>query len=201
MDFNERFIHFFQKTLAQIEKELNLSNSYIANFRDGKIKKPKKLVFALKNRGLNPDYFLYGEGEPEDKPGSETEQPGGRLVPFLDQAASAGGGKELLDGSVSWYIYLPRITDHAELRAIRVSGDSMTPTLHDGDVVICELSGWNGDGIYVIRTHEFAFVKRIVLQPDGFRVISDNKNYPPYTIRDGEETMLVGKVRFAISKM
>jgi phage repressor protein C with HTH and peptisase S24 domain len=70
----------------------------------------------------------------------------------------------------------------------------MEPTLHDGDLVVCDGGGWDGDGIYVLKTFETAYVKRVLFTPQGYKVISDNKMYPDYT-GSAEELSIVGKVR------
>jgi phage repressor protein C with HTH and peptisase S24 domain len=63
--------------------------------------------------------------------------------------------------------------------------------------VVCDGGGWDGDGIYVIKTEDKAFVKRVVFTPDGYQIISDNKMYPTYGARN-ENMAIVGKVRAAV---
>ena len=73
----------------------------------------------------------------------------------------------------------------------------MDPTLHDGDLVVCDGGGWDGDGIYVIKTSEEAFIKRVVSTSRGYQVISDNKTYPSYG-ESKQDITIVGKVRAAL---
>jgi phage repressor protein C with HTH and peptisase S24 domain len=70
----------------------------------------------------------------------------------------------------------------------------MEPTLHDGDLAVCDGGGWDGDGIYVLKTFETLYVKRVQLGPSGYRVISDNKMYESF-IESVESLSVVGKVR------
>lgn len=126
----------------------------------------------------------------------------GLLIPYLDQPVSAGFGQELLNKEDNdRYICIPDTGGKKDLKALTVKGDSMEPTLKNGDIVVCDTGGWDGDGVYVIKTHEFAFVKRVVLQPEGYQVISDNKMYPPYQVPVSEDTVIVGKVYCAVVKM
>ena len=208
MDLFERLLDYFGMSAKKAEERLGLSNGYINKCKKGIIKTPAKIISAIRQQGLNPNYFLTGEGSPELAPTQQqhiktiTESVAGRFIPFLDQKASAGSGKELLDvDSCDRFICIPDSAAREDMYAIKVEGDSMYPTLKNGDVVVCEVAGWHGDGIYVIKTREFAFVKRVILQPDGYQVISDNALYPPYQVSPNEDTFIVGKVCYAIVQM
>jgi phage repressor protein C with HTH and peptisase S24 domain len=63
-------------------------------------------------------------------------------------------------------------------------------------MVVCDGGGWDGDGIYVIKTSDEAFVKRVVSTSKGYQVISDNQAYPSYG-ESKEDVAVVGKVRAA----
>lgn len=160
--------------------------------------------------GISINWLLTGEGEMFTTPKEAfrspmkimTESPEGRIIPYLDQPVSAGFGETLLsDEGKDRYICIPDTGGKKDLKALRVKGDSMDPTLKDGDIVVCDTGGWDGDGVYVIKTHEFAFVKRVVLQPEGYKVISDNEKYPPYQVPVSEDTVIIGKVYCAVIRM
>ena len=52
------------------------------------------------------------------------------------------------------------------LEGIRVSGDSMEPTLFDGDVVLIDRNDFvPKDGVYVLRIEDSLFVKRLMRLP------------------------------------
>ncbi|MDR2020504.1 MAG: hypothetical protein LBQ14_07045 [Treponema sp.] len=124
----------------------------------------------------------------------------GIIIPFLgDQKVSAGYGAELEEEDrPSRYFRVPAYLGHyPNLATLPVKGDSMDPTLHDGDLVVCDGGGWDGDGIYVIKTAEEAFIKRVVSTSQGYQVISDNKIYPSYNESKVDIT-IVGKVRAAL---
>ena len=128
----------------------------------------------------------------EGDPGLE----GGIVIPLLENAASAGYGADLDDEDVpARYVRVPKfLAKYPHLASLPVKGDSMEPTLHDGDLVVCDGGGWDGDGIYVLKTFETAYVKRVQLTSKGYEVISDNKMYQSFT--ESVETLtIVGKVR------
>jgi phage repressor protein C with HTH and peptisase S24 domain len=124
----------------------------------------------------------------------------GIIIPYLeDQKVSAGYGAELEEEEwPSRYFRVPAyLGRYPDLATLPVKGDSMDPTLHDGDLVVCDGGGWDGDGIYVIKTSDEAFIKRVVSTSQGYQVISDNKTYPSYG-ESKQDVTIVGKVRAAL---
>ncbi|MDR2663659.1 MAG: S24 family peptidase [Treponema sp.] len=124
----------------------------------------------------------------------------GIIIPYLeDQKVSAGYGAELEEEDrPSRYFRVPSyLGRYPDLAMLPIKGDSMDPTLHDGDLVVCDGGGWDGDGIYVIKTSDEAFIKRVVSTSQGYQVISDNKTYPSYG-ESKRDITIVGKVRAAL---
>lgn len=169
---------------------------------------------------VNPSYLLTGEGPMfagqdvsplAPAPAMATYRGGGlrelqetltgKLVPFLSQMVSAGPGAELLEYEDSCgLICLPEAAVKGDLRALRVRGDSMEPTLRPGDIVVCDQNGWQGDGVYVIRDQDSAYVKRVRRIREGLEVISDNVAYKPWQC-PSEELVLVGRVVFCVVRL
>jgi len=83
----------------------------------------------------------------------------------------------------------------AQLSVIAVVGDSMVPTLHDGDEILIDRTPRAGrDGIHVVRVGETLLVKRLVFErPGQVRVISDNRSYDPYDL-PLDEVAIIGRV-------
>jgi phage repressor protein C with HTH and peptisase S24 domain len=126
----------------------------------------------------------------------DSELEGGIVIPLLENAASAEYGANLDNEDVpARYVRVPQfLAKYPHLASLPVKGDSMEPTLHDGDLVVCDGGGWDGDGIYVLKTFETAYIKRVQLTSKGYEVISDNKMYQSFT--ESVETLsIVGKVR------
>ena len=202
MNLNQRFTDYFRLSISSIEKKLDLSTGYISNFKSGKIKNPSKLVFALKNEGLNPDYFLTGEGSPELLPSAVGTAPPAeqgleeRLVPYLNQmmgaAARLGGRNRILE--------IPGSEGLPPLWALQMPGDNMTPTIRQGDVVVCTDDGYTGDGLYVYRTAGFYQVKRLMLQGAMWHVANDNPAYPSWNT-PVEELDVVGRIVYIILRL
>lgn len=202
MEFLERILDYYQKPVVWIENELDLSNGYFNKIKTGKIKEPSKLVLSLKRKGLNPDYFLTGEGSPEllptVAPTTLLPQQGleDRLVPYLSQMVGAttqlGGRNRILE--------IPGSEGLPPLWALQMPGDNMTPTIRQGDVVICTDDGYTGDGLYVYRTAGFCQVKRLMLQGAMWHVTNDNPAYPSWNT-PVEELDVVGRIVYIILRL
>jgi SOS-response transcriptional repressor LexA len=122
-------------------------------------------------------------------------------IPRLGLGASAGPGaiaaEESADGrlrfSQRWLRTLG--LDPGHLSVIEVAGDSMEPTLRDGDEILVDRSGrpWR-DGIHVVRIDDVLLVKRLEQGAAGtIRVISDNPAYANAD-RARDEVTIVGRV-------
>jgi phage repressor protein C with HTH and peptisase S24 domain len=71
------------------------------------------------------------------------------------------------------------------MRLAQVSGDSMLPTLKDGDYVLFDTSRNRPfDGkIMVIGIDDLLYIKRVRVSPDGIFLVSDNKAvYEPWRV-------------------
>ncbi len=87
----------------------------------------------------------------------------------------------------------------AALSVIRVAGDSMEPTLCDGDDILVDqdVDAARAEGIYVLRIDDMLVVKR--LTPDRarippFRISSDNTAHPEIVVSDPALVRIIGRV-------
>lgn len=83
----------------------------------------------------------------------------------------------------------------ADLSTIRVQGDSMEPTLNDGDEILVDRSQRGlRDGIHVVRLGDALMVKRLApAGPGRAMLLSQNYAYPPIEVAL-EEMEIVGRV-------
>jgi phage repressor protein C with HTH and peptisase S24 domain len=93
-----------------------------------------------------------------------------------------------------------------DLSVIRVEGDSMSPTLNDGDDILVDRAGCNEalrDGIYVLRVEDSLLVKRLAIHPlgRGVTVQSDNPAYPDWPDCGLENIHCIGRVIWAGRKI
>lgn len=127
------------------------------------------------------------------------------LVPQLAIGASAGAGAsidgEAVEGALAFDLKWLRGlgADPRALSIIRVEGDSMAPTLGDGDDILVDgndAAARLRDGIYVLRLDDMLMVKRVARAPGMGRiaVISDNPHYPSYPDLAADAVQLIGRV-------
>jgi len=122
-------------------------------------------------------------------------------VPRLALDASAGPGAlagaeqpfGALRFSQSWLRGMG--LDPARLTTIAVAGDSMVPTLNDGDEILVDQSRQiPRDGIHVVRVGDVLLVKRIDMgRPGRVRLRSDNAIYEPIDLAP-DEVAVIGRV-------
>lgn len=122
-------------------------------------------------------------------------------IPRLPLGASAGPGAvadtELPVGNLRFSARWLKAQglDPAMLSVIEVEGDSMEPTLRDGDEILVDRTARPlRAGIHVIRLDDVLLVKRLEPGSAGtLRVISDNPAYPGAE-RTVQEVGIVGRV-------
>ncbi len=128
------------------------------------------------------------------------------LIPVMEQAFSAGRGQYVPDeDEIKEWISVPNELKKygTNFAASRVRGDSMEPTLFDGDIIISDTGGYDGsDGIYTIIYKGSGFVKRLQRSVDGVKIISDNRHYDPmFESGQSEDFRVIGKVRSVMHNM
>lgn len=107
-------------------------------------------------------------------------------APRYEVLAAAGSGSEVLDESVKGYLGFNKTwlkeqsLSATNLAVIEVRGDSMEPTLHDGDSVLLDMRSpqLKDGGIYTLRREGELLVKRLRRQGMDWLIASDNLSYP-----------------------
>ena len=118
-------------------------------------------------------------------------------VPRLPLGASAGPGalaqSEAPVGQLRFSARWLKANglDAAMLSAIEVEGDSMDPTLRDGDEILVDRTPRPlRSGIHVLRLDDVLLVKRVERAGERLRLISDNRAYPEIERAAGEVEIL-----------
>lgn len=127
-------------------------------------------------------------------------------IPMFDVEVSAGNGTTAygvtdpanhLAFRREWL--LQRGLHEQDLNIVTAKGDSMEPTISSKDTLLVDTSKTNPrDGhIYVIRSGDVLWVKRVQRQIDGsLLLISDNTTYPPMPLMlsDHPDIQVIGQV-------
>lgn len=140
---------------------------------------------------INEAYLLEGVGQLA-KPSQQTRP----HIPLTVAAGHTGGSIQSVSADECEFLPLvPGAPDYDF--SITVEGDSMSPEMHDGDMLLCE---WIDNlrlsprEFYVIDTDEGAVVKKIEREGNALRCISLNPAYPPFT-QPLETILRIARVR------
>lgn len=94
------------------------------------------------------------------------------------------------------------------LSIIDVKGESMAPTLSNGDSIMVDKADGADrlrDGVYVLRLDDALMVKRVSLSPrrgkTGLTISSDNPHYPSWPDMDAALVDIVGRVVWSCRRL
>ncbi|MCU4306984.1 peptidase S24 [Acinetobacter ursingii] len=197
-------------TQTKMAELLRVSPDRIKSLVNGRAKglSIDEMKILIKEHNISAEWLLTLEGDifngekntPKENLNNEFS-----CIPVRDVTVSAGhgannAGEDLLYHFAYRKDWLKnRGLFEKDLEIIVVRGDSMEPTISDGDsILINRAENDPQDGhIYVIRSGDTLWVKRVQRQFDGgLLLLSDNKNYPPMKL-DLETTpdvQVIGKV-------
>lgn len=144
---------------------------------------------------INEDWLLDGKGQMEkaDRRSTRPHIPADKAVVAAGFVGSAIGSVQESECEVRpvmapfpWYDF-----------TIEVSGDSMEPTLQDGDIIACEWlprdAEYKKGKIYVLDTNEGAVVKRITNDGNVIHCHSDNPKYKDFIV-DVDSILRIARV-------
>ncbi len=196
----ERLIQSHGDDYSALSRLVGRNPAYIQQF----IKRGSPKNLPERERSILARYYGVDPqllGAPEEAGGKRDSL---KLVPKLAVGASAGAGAladgEALAGKVGFdKQWLRKLgVEPRNVSLIRVEGDSMQPTLNDGDDIMVDKGAALKplrDGIHVIRIDGVLMVKRLAPAPGGrLSVLSDNPAYPSWLDRDPAEVQVVGRV-------
>jgi len=196
----QRLIEERGEDYAGLSRLLGRNAAYVQQY----IKRGSPRRLAEDDRRLLARYFGVDEallGGPEGRPGGDLVP-----VPRLRVGAAAGAGALDADERAQAHIafdpgWLRRVARGApdQLSIIRVQGDSMAPTLGDGDDILVDRGDGAErvrDGVYVLRSDEALVVKRVAVNPAArtLTIRGDNPAYPAWPDCDPATVEIVGHV-------
>lgn len=153
------------------------------------------IVRVAKLAGVSIDWIA---GESEGLQNTTQTTTGGALqIPRYPISASAGHGRFLQDATITDYVPFPADFFKTHVRGnpddmfiINASGDSMEPTMRDGDMIMIDKSAAEkpiNAGIYCFSLEDLNFVKRLQQMPQGILARSDNKDYSEFLIEPHQQ--------------
>lgn len=176
---------------AALSRMLRRNEAYLQQY----VKRGTPRVLAERDRALLAAYFRVDEAEL-----GGPEQPRMATIRRIDVEASAGpGALSGDDPSAAPMLLDPRLIetlglDPARAAMLRARGDSMEPTIADGDQIVVDERDRRitaNPAIFVLRLDGALLVKRVSRAGQGVRVASDNPAYPAFETDDAE---IIGRV-------
>ncbi len=225
----ERFINCHNKLLEDktipSSRQFALALKFLPQSLGEILKKRRDVTIELLRKAidvfnLNPDYLFTGTGEfisqEKDKVVSDiltivTDESGDEKIIHVPVSAQAGYGGQLHDRI--FMQELPTFTLPGEkfkmgtYRCFDVEGDSMEPTLFDGDKVVCsyiDKQYWDSikdNYVYILVSESGVVIKRAknrIKDLLHLELFSDNSYYNPY-IMQWEEIREIWYVNVKIS--
>ncbi len=213
--------------LGQFAQKTGVSKNTLINYRDG-VTSPSAefLEFVCREFSVDPCWLLLGEqaagtGSVSGKSATE-EMMRYALIPLLESRVTAGPQGEILYGEISDHLpfkkcWIEKLAGKSSERQrslflIRVRGDSMSPIINQGEMVLVDgsdaerLEVLAGRIYLVILPDGTTALKRLVLSADvsGLKLVclSDNPaDYRPFEFTlDSEKKLksyVLGRVRWA----
>ena len=174
-------------TLEEVGNSVGVSKSTVRKWETGFISNMKrdkipKLAAVLE---LDPTDFITGEiKENAHFPKNIIFADGVTdSVPIPVIGAAAAGLACHAEENIEYYEYAPRsiISNNETYAYLRVEGDSMSPIIMEGDLVLirCQTSVDNGAVAVVIIDDENGVVKRVRYDEGWIELVSENNSYPP----------------------
>ncbi|MET3817297.1 helix-turn-helix transcriptional regulator [Pantoea sp. UYEF8] len=207
-----------QKSLGEA---VGVSQAAIQKIESGKARETTKLIDLAIALKVNPGWLSTGDGESgiaepsniresslkamvwEDMNKDENEFV---ELPLLNVSLSAGDGSCELEESSNFGLVFPRYylkkigVPEKAAKLVRVSGQSMEPTLHDGDVVGVNMQDNTiRDGkTYAICQSDLLRVKTLIATPSSVIIRSINREEYPDEVMDRDDfhknVRVIGKV-------
>ncbi|MCD8568843.1 MAG: helix-turn-helix transcriptional regulator [Geovibrio sp.] len=201
MKLNERIKLVRQKMAlnqTQMAEMVGVHLQTLSRYEQGKLNPSADFLIAFAEKtGVSSDWLLIGQGEMsrmiKQEPLNDFV-----TVPLMSGRISAGIGVSA-DTSIESCMcfrrdWIRRKGNPDNMSLIRVSGDSMEPTLSNGDIVLIDHSrNYISDfGMYAISVDNSIMIKRLQPYADKVQIISDNPKYPPLTVY-AHEVVINGK--------
>lgn len=172
-----------QMSQRELAERAGVSQVAIHKLATGKTESSRKLVEIADALNCSPEWLQKGLSSPPK------QDIGFVQIPILDVELAAGAGTHIDMESVSDWVpisqdwiqgnHLPK----DRLVVVSVSGDSMTPRLQSGDMLLVNTADQKpiSGKIYAIAVDNELRVKRLMKRMDGsWAISSDNKSNPAY---------------------
>lgn len=177
-------------TLCRI---LNIEDLYDAYFGEN----PYSILDGLNDEGKDKvkDYVNILKASRMFEPPKAEIIPFRRLAHYDAQPVSAGTGDFMTDNPSEMIDFPKGIVPETADFSVRISGNSMEPLFHDGDIAfIKKMDTIQSGEIGIFYLNGDAYIKKFKDEPEGAFLISANRKYSPIPLRASDSFQIFGKV-------
>jgi len=203
------------KSDSDLARWLGFATSVISGYRRRETVPLEQCIKIAEQTGVSLDWLILGKGDPkpQHQPQSAVQDYDDQdavWVPLYDVYASAGGGEDVWGEEIEQYIPFSRVwlnqknLHSKNLSCVKVRGDSMEPTLNNGDVILVNTARQVGDGVFVVRIGNLLRVKRLQTLLNGsLKISSDNPIYESETLNPKEDSdfAIIGECHSKIARV
>lgn len=161
-------------TTEELGRKLKVTRNAISNYEANRRIPDMSILVKMSEIFDVSLEFLLGKTE-------STKQANYVKIPVVG-LVKAGLPSEAIEDVIDWE-EIPKdwLKGGREYFALEISGDSMSPRMEEGDVIIVQKQQWcNSGDIVVVRVNgEDATVKKVVKQDNGILLVAYNSSYPP----------------------
>ena len=175
-------------SLPQLEQELGFGNATIVKW-DKSTPKADKLKKVANYFNVSMEYLMDGN----------IEKPKGVKIPVLGDVA-AGIPIEAIEDIIDYEEIDEELASKGEFFGLRIKGNSMSPRIQSGDVVIVRIQSdaESGDIVIAKVNGDDACCKKLLKHADGITLLSFNQDYEPLSFNKQDIVSLpvsiIGKV-------
>lgn len=189
-------------SVADLARAVGVSDNAIYKWVSGRGQPSMvSLVNLARAARVSVEWLATGHDEPKGEP--RVKEAGDYVHPPRNSVRGHGGrrtvqSRQIVDHLAFKSEWLRRRlgVDLKNLMLMEAVGDSMSPTIDEGDLVLVDLreARFRDDGVYVLRVESDLSIKRVQRRPDGKLIIrSDNPAYEPAVVT-AESVNVVGRV-------
>ncbi len=164
-------------SITKLSEELGLSSSVVTGWKNGAAPRKSTLKKIADYFGVSPDYLL-GDSPKSNK---------GVMIPLLG-TVPAGIPIEAIENVLDYEEISSDLAATGEFFALLVQGDSMSPNLIDGDVVVIRQTPdvESGCVAIVLVNGSDATIKRLQKHEHGITLLPDNPMFKPIFFTEKE---------------
>ena len=184
-----------QKKLGEY---LGVSQNAVFNWENGKTEPSAEMITKISEYFNIAPAYLMGWEEHEQLPSPHYKRKG--IVINVYGRVSAGVPIEMIEDIIDTEEIDPEMAKTGTFFGLKIRGDSMTPRIEDGDIVIVrqQEDAESGDIVIATINGDEATCKRLRKFRDGIELIANNPNYEPLFFTDNEiiekPIKIIGKV-------